>query len=142
MIHANFALFPLSSPKNALWLNPLSIDQVWEEPERTFIKMATGPGVVVKTGRRTLDKYAGNALLSLACSKRDMYWVTGVSPHMQPLDYLELPDTPFVNQLIHQEIFKDFPMEYKEFYQHYSFQQVIAQILEKYPFIDLGDLSI
>lgn len=142
MINSNFVLFPLTSPKNAIWLNPLSMDRVWEEPERTFIKMATGPGLLVKTSKRTLNKYAGNALLGLATSKRDLSWVTGLSPHLQPLDYLDLPDTPFVNQLIHQEIFKDFPIEYQEFYQYYSFQQVIAQILEKYPAIDLGDLRL
>ncbi|MEO1771113.1 hypothetical protein [Candidatus Enterococcus ferrettii] len=143
MINAKFVLFPLASPKNSIWLNPLSMNKVREESERTFIKMATGPGLVVHTSKQAIDKYAANALLSLTCSKRDMSWVTGISPDMHPLDYLELPDTPFIDQLSHrhQDILQDFPITYGEFSQHYSLHYALAQLLEKNPFITFDDLS-
>lgn len=143
MIHANFVLFPLSSPKKSVWLNPLSIHKVWEEPERTFIKMATGPGLAVSVSKQSIDKYAANALLSLSCSKRDMSWVTNVSSNMHPLDYLDLPDTPFINHLSHRhlDMLQDFPIPYGEFFQHYSLQFALARLLEQNPFVDFDDLS-
>lgn len=98
MISDNFVLFPLHSPKHSIWINPLSIVDITEKENRTFIEMASGPGLTVKLKKQTIVKYSVNALLAYATSIRDL---SGNTEHQgkQPLDIIAMPNTPFGFQL-------------------------------------------
>ncbi|MEO1771355.1 hypothetical protein [Candidatus Enterococcus ferrettii] len=120
MVNALYVLFPLTTIEHTIWINPLSIHSIWEDSGRTYIKMASGPGTVVKTRKETIIKYAANAALAFACSERDLPWPTKRSRYGTPLDYLTLPDTPFGLLLSRQPILQQFPFESGIYYHQYS----------------------
>lgn len=130
MVNALYVLFPLTTIEHTIWINPLSIDEVWEESGRTYIKMATGPGTSVTIREKTILKYAANAALAFACSERDLPWPTKRSRYGTPLDYVQVPDTPFGLQLSKQKVLQQFPFESGIYYHQYS-QRWTTQYLEE-----------
>lgn len=114
MLHPAYVLFPLDARHHSAWLNPLDIVDVWEEEGRTYIQMASGPGVIVKHRKQTIMKYAANALLIWACFIRDIPML-GMNLRIYPLDVLALPNTKFMEQLSKHTLLQTFPIEVRPF---------------------------
>lgn len=124
------ALFPVKTPKHATWLNPLSIYEIREDgPERTFISMASGPGVCVKPHKETIEKFAANALLALACLRRDLHQMN-YHGCVYPLDFMELPNTPFARTICEHEILQTFPIDRGDFRDRYIQKGFIFEVLD------------
>lgn len=114
LLHPTYVLFPLDAPHHSTWLNPLNIIDVWENEGRTYVKMATGPGLIVKLSKRTIMKYAANALLIWACFTRDLP-LLGKNLCTRPLDVLPVPDTKFMEQLSKHVLLQAFPIDIHQF---------------------------
>lgn len=129
MLNYQYVLFPLTRAKHSTWLNPLFLDEVQEEPDRTFVTIASGPGIIVPTTKQTIIYYATNALLAFACSQLDMFpYEVGITK--RPIDLISFPDTPFGRQLARQKALKKFPMEPGMFYREYYRQEALRAVAE------------
>lgn len=130
IINATYVLFPLDAPQHSAWINPMAIENLWEEPERTFIKMATGPGLMTTTKKDTILGYAANALLSLACTSRDFPIHQGKTGN-RPLDFLHFPNTLFAKRIQKHPALQTFPIRLGAFRQRYYLQGAILHYVEE-----------
>lgn len=130
MINSPHVLVPLGNTDECEWVNPLSIHSVWEEPARTYIKMASGPGIIVKNRKKTIEKYAVNALLALACSERDMNPMVWAYRNSNPLNYLDLLDTPFMNKLSRRRRLRKFPFDEGVYLEEFALRRGHQRILK------------
>lgn len=130
IINSTYVLFPLDAPQHSPWINPMAIENIWEEPERTFIKMATGPGLITTTKKETIIGYAANALLALACTSRDFPVHQGKTGQ-RPRDFLHFSQTHFAKKIRKHPDLQTFPMRLGEFRQHYYLQAAILHFFEE-----------
>lgn len=128
-IVCDYVLFPLGAAQHSIWLNPASIVDIWEENSLSYIVMASGPGLIVPVSVDIIQKYASNALLAFACSERDLPGTRSFSGR-KPLDFLELPDTPFIRSLISRGDLQTFPILEGEYRHYYFLKKAINDVLE------------
>ncbi|MBO1305598.1 hypothetical protein JZO70_05475 [Enterococcus sp. 669A] len=141
MINQPHVLFPLARPADSIWINPLSIEEVWEEPTETYVKMASGPGIIIEARKRTVDRYATNALMALACSIRDIDPTAGTYRNHNPLNYLDLIDTPYIQEICKSSDMRAFPIEEGVYRERFYTQRNNHRMLKAYDRLDESSVN-
>lgn len=141
IISDNFVLFPLTAPKHSIWINPLSIVEIKEIGQRTFIQLASGPGLFVRVKKPTLVNYSANALLAYACSKRDL---SGSAPLQteQPLDIISLSNTPFARQISKKHKLHTFKIPAGDYRSALFAESILSYFLNLMRYVDLENLTV
>ncbi len=141
MISDNFVLFPLDAPKHSIWLNPLSIVEIKESEQQTFIHLASGPGLSVRVKKQTLVDYSANALLAYACSKRDLSGSTSLQGE-QPLDIISLSNTPFACQISKKHKLHTFKIPAGDYRSAFFAESILSYFSNLMQYADLEGLTI
>lgn len=141
MISDNFVLFPLHAPKHSIWLNPLSIVEIKEKENQTFIEMASGPGLIVRVRKQTIVNYSANALLAYACSKRDFSGSTPLQGE-QPLDIISLSNTKFANQISKKHKLQKFKIPAGDYRTAFFSESIFNYFLNLMKYADLEGLTV
>lgn len=94
---AFFALFPLEGSETTIWLNPAKIVDLKKTQESYYVAIENGPKLTVPIHRRRIISNAEVACLVLATMRRGHFHF--ITKGTTPLDFLELPDTPFAKVL-------------------------------------------
>lgn len=101
-----FTLFPLEGVENTIWINPSVIHDITKYQELHYAKMIAGPNLVVPLQRYYTLLRAEVACGALAAMRKDLLQFT-INSH-SPVDYLDLPNTPFSRSLIKRPLLKEF----------------------------------
>lgn len=102
----NFALFPLESAEQTIWLNPLKIQDIFKHEGQYYVEMINGLVLLLPISKRRVTKHAEIAALLLATISRGNFHTT--RPGTTPLDFLDLPNTPFANYLSKRKLLQEF----------------------------------
>lgn len=121
MVNAHFALFPLTKPENSIWLNPLAIDQVIEKDRVCMARLNNGLSIEVPLLKKSFIATASKAVYSLATYRRDYSAI--LLSNGQPLDYVNLPTTPFGFQLSKHKILQEWLLTPGEFMNRYKLEE-------------------
>lgn len=102
----HFALFPLESTEQTIWLKPLKIQDIFKYEGQYYVELLNGPTLLLPLSKRRIVTHAETASLLLATiSRGNSHTVrTGITP----LDYLDLPNTPFAHYLSKRKLLKKF----------------------------------
>lgn len=141
IISDNFVLFPLHSPKHSIWLNPLSIVEIKEKDQQTFIEMASGPGLIVRVRKQTIVNYSVNALLAYACSTRDFSGSTPLQEE-QPLDIISLSNTKFACQISKKKKLHTFKIAAGDYRSAFFSESIYNYFLNLMKYTDLEGLTV
>ena len=133
----NFALFPLESADQTIWLNPLKILTIFKHDGQYFVEMINGLILLLPISKRRVTKHAEIASLLLATISRGSFHTT--RPGTTPLDFLDLPNTPFARYLSKRPLLQEFitpigklKKQYEISYALYHFPDLIAESDEDY----------
>ncbi|MBO1307828.1 hypothetical protein JZO70_16760 [Enterococcus sp. 669A] len=127
MANRTSCLFPVfSSIHHALWINPLKIHDFKETDGLNRLIMTDGTLVETLVSRHTLNARASYALLALATIRRD-YLYTDILGE-RPLDYLNMPNTPYLRLLSRSKKLHTFTVPVNDFKKQYEFQQMAREI--------------
>ena len=133
----NFALFPLESADQTIWLNPLKILTIFKHDGQYFVEMINGLILLLPISKRRVTKHAEIASLLLATISRGSFHTT--RPGTRPLDFLDMPNTPFARYLSKRPLLQEFitpigklKKQYEISYALYHFPDLIAESDEDY----------
>lgn len=128
MVNQTTCLFPFGySAQHAVWVNPAEIFTIKEKNRFTYVRMRNGRNFQTTVGKRTLVAHAVNALALLATLRRDRLHTE--LPGEKPLDFLTLPDTPFLSSIAQNKKLQEFTLPTGVLTQLYENEQVIQTIL-------------
>ena len=101
-----FALCPLEGIENTVWINPAVIIDITKVQERHYATLIDGPNLILPLQRYYTLLRAEIACGALASFRKDGLRFTHNSD--SPIDYLELPNTPFTRSLVKRPLLKEF----------------------------------
>ncbi len=101
--------------------------------------MTDGTTVITFVHRRTVIGHVENALFLLATLRRDYLYTD--FPGQTPLDYLDLPDTPFLRLIGERELLQEFKLPLHALKQQYENQRVIQLVIDLGQTVDLNVLT-
>lgn len=119
IVNAHFALFPVSKPEESIWLNPLSVFQVTEEDGLCLVQLTNGLTIEIPMIKQTFISLACRAVYSLATYRQD-YSLLLLS-NGRPLNYVQLPATPFGRVLNRQGILQQWLLTPGTFANQYKY---------------------
>lgn len=114
----NFTLFPLESADKTIWLNPLKIQNIFKHEEQYFAEMVNGMILLLPISKRRVTKHAEIASLLLATISRGYFHTSRAGT--TPLDFLELPNTPFAHYLSKRPLLQEFITPIGKLKKHYE----------------------
>ncbi|MGM0214865.1 hypothetical protein [Enterococcus sp. AZ109] len=119
VVNRTSCLFPIiSSIHHALWINPMEIEEMIKIGDFTRIIMVDGTAIQCFVSKRTVSLHAARALTALATIRRDHLYPDILGHH--PLDYLELPNTPFLRSIIKRSKSLQFSIPLSELKRQYE----------------------
>ncbi|MGG5329584.1 competence protein ComK [Enterococcus sp. AZ163] len=118
IVNAHFALFPVTKPEEAIWLNPFSIFQVVEENGWCSVLLTNGLTLDIPIIKQSFIRLACKAVYSLATYRQD--YSLRLLTNGQPLNYVALPATPFGQTLSRQGILQKWLLTPGEFANQYK----------------------
>ncbi|MGM0216541.1 hypothetical protein IGI42_004137 [Enterococcus sp. AZ109] len=121
IVNTHFVLFPLTKPEDSIWLNPLAIHQVIDKGSVCLVVLTNGLTVEVPIIRKSLITIASKAVYSLATYRQD-YSATMLTDG-RPLDYVQLPATPFGCLLSKHELLQEWLLTPGEFITQYKLEE-------------------
>lgn len=140
MVSSTTCLFPFGgSTQHAVWINPVEIKEIQTTKACTEIKMMSGIIYCTQTGKRTVEHHATNALAILAAYRQDRLHREGAG--QTPLDYLSLPDTPFIRSICQKPLLQEFTLPLGAFERHYDNERFLKNVLNVSKVIQSGALS-
>lgn len=101
-----FALFPLESADQTIWLNPLKINDIFEHEDQFYVELINELILLLPISKRRITKHAEIAALLLATIARGNFHTN--RPGTTPLDFLDLPNTPFARYLSKRKLLQKF----------------------------------
>lgn len=140
MVSSTTCLFPFGgSIQHAAWINPIEIEEIKTTDSGTQIKMRGGMTYCTRIGKRTIENHAMNALVLLATHRQDRLHkeVEG----QIPLDYLCLPNTPFMRSLCQKPLLQRFPLPIGALERNYDSERFMKNVLNVSKVIHSGVLS-
>lgn len=96
-VNWHYVLCPLEQPENGTWVNPLAVYDVQTIRGICFAELTNGLILELPIQRRSFLEQSEKALYTLGYLRRE-YTLT-LHYEGLPLDYLSLPNTPFLNAL-------------------------------------------
>lgn len=140
MLSSTTCLFPFGgSTQHAAWINPIEIEEIETTDSCTQIKMRGGLIYCTQTGKRTIEDHAVNALAILAAYRQDRLHKEQEG-HI-PLDYLSLPDTPFIRSICQKQLLQHFILPLGAIEQQYDSERFLKNIFNVSKVIQSGVLS-
>lgn len=134
-VNWHYALFPLERPKNCMWLNPLDIYDLKTIHGRCFAELSNGLVLETPTQMRSIIDQAEKAIYVL-CYLRREYSLTD-HYNGDPLDYVQLPQTPFLKSIRNRSLLQHWVTERGVFHQRYLHESLL-QYSSKY--LDTADV--
>lgn len=113
----DYVLCPLEQPRNCTWINPLDIYDLQTIEGICFAELTSGLILEIPTQMRSFIDQSEKAIYSL-CYLRREYPLTQ-RYHGAPLDYIQLPDTPFLRSLKKRPLLQHWITERGAFHQRY-----------------------
>ena len=113
-----FSLFPLEGGNNSSWINPLKIENVYQVEGRPYAQLITGLKIYMPFQRYYVLLHGENACGVLAALQQENNPFKRCSN--RPMDYLHLPDTPFVHSLTKRPLLNQFVTRTGEIYRRYQ----------------------
>lgn len=123
-----FSLFPLENTEQTIWLNPLSIQSVFLYQSQLYLELLNGVTILLPISKRRIFERAEIASLLLATIARGNFHP--MRPGIHPLDYLELPNTPFAAHLSKRPLLQTFTTSLGELQRHYQISYALFYFSE------------
>lgn len=113
----HFSLFPLEGGSNSLWINPLMIENINLRDGRYYVQLLTGRKFYIPVQRyyALLRSEIACAVLAALRQEAFYYKVQG----KRPVDYLNLPNTVFAQNLRKRPLLNKFVTGKGEIYRRY-----------------------
>lgn len=124
-VNWHFALCPLESPENGMWVNPLEVYQIQTIRGVCFAELRNGVIIELPIQKRSFMDQAEKAIYSL-CYLRREYSIT-LNYKGGPLDYFQLPVTPFLLSLRNRPLLQHWVTDRGVFHQRY-----LSEVLRKH----------
>lgn len=140
IISSTTCLFPFgASVQHASWINPVEIEEVESSGSCTQIKMRNGISYCTSTRVRTIEHHAVNALAILAAYRYDRLHKeqTGTIP----LDYLSLPNTPFIRSICQKPLLQEFTLPLGTLERQYDSERFMKNVVTVGKVLRSGVLS-
>lgn len=131
-----FALCPLEGGYHTIWINPLKIYKLQTIDGETYAFMDNGPVILLPLTRRSILARTEITCSALATLQRDCFQI--VITGERPLDYLEVPNTPFSHSLSKRTALLQFSIPFGELVQQYQ----KAYSLHLFQTFDVDDLTL
>lgn len=116
-VNWHYALCPLEQPENGTWVNPLAVYEVQTVQGVCFAELTNGLVLELPIQRRSFLEQSEKALYILGYLRRE-YSLT-LKYDGVPLDYLSLPNTPFLNTLRERPLLQGWTTKRGVFQQRY-----------------------
>lgn len=113
-----FSLFPLEGSNQAIWLNPLKIKRLFKNDGQQYVEMMNGLILLLSLSKRRVVEHAEVASLLLATIARGHFHPT--QSGNTPLDFLQLPNTPFAQELSRRPMLQTFITSIGELWESYQ----------------------
>lgn len=140
MANLTTCLFPFGySAQHAVWVNPSEIVEIKEYHSFTYVQLCNGRNFRTMVGKRTLVSHATDALVLLATLRKDRLHTE--LPGEKPLNFLTLPETPFLCSLAQKPKLQKFRLPTGVLTQLYESERFIDTILAMEQTISTGVLS-
>ncbi|WP_242703912.1 hypothetical protein [Candidatus Enterococcus moelleringii] len=118
IVNAHFGLFPIETPENSVWLNPLSIVNVQAQSSDSLVELTSGLSLELPIHRKSLTSLASKAVYTFATYRQDYSAVLRTAG--LPLDFVSLPDTPFGRLLERQALLQRWLLTPGRFFDRYK----------------------
>ncbi|MBO0453712.1 hypothetical protein [Candidatus Enterococcus murrayae] len=119
----HYVLLPLEQPESCTWLNPLDIYKLSTIRGVCFAEMTNGLVIEIPSQMRSLVSQAEKAVYALCYLRRD-YSLTS-NYNGVPLDYIQLPNTPFAQNLRNRSLLQHWASERGMFQQRYFHEALL-----------------
>lgn len=140
IISSTSCLFPFGGPiQHAAWINPIEIEEIETTDTCTQINMRGGLIYCTQTRKRTIEDHAINALAILAAYRYDRLHKEQAG--FIPLDYLSLPNTPFIRSLCQNPLLQEFLLPLGALERHYDSERFMKNVTNVSKVIKSGVLS-
>lgn len=140
IISSTTCLFPFgASVQHAAWINPIEIDEIETSGSCTQIKMINGVSYSTSTRLRTIEHHAVNALAILAAYRYDRLHKEQAGTI--PLDYLSLPNTPFIRSICQKPLLQKFILPLGALERNYDSERFMKNVVTVGKVLRSGVLS-
>ncbi|MGM0168931.1 hypothetical protein IGI39_004686 [Enterococcus sp. AZ135] len=116
-VNWHYALCPLEQPESCTWINPLEIYDLRTVKQICYAELTNGLILEIPTQMRSFMEQAEKAIYAL-CYLRREYSLTQ-EYYGAPLDYIQLPDTPFHKRLRKRPLLQQWITQRGVFHQRY-----------------------
>lgn len=124
-VNWHFVLFPLTEPKHSHWINPTDIYELRTIKETCFIELTNGLVIESPSQTRSIINQSEKALYSFCFLRREF---SILPKHSEtPLDYIQLPNTPFLRLLKDRKILQQWTTVAGGFQQRYLYESVLEE---------------
>lgn len=123
-VNWHFVLFPIEQLENSTWLNPLEIYDVRMIQGKCYAELNNGLILELPVKIRSFIGQSEKAIY-LICYLRREYSITAQPYDSAPLDYIKLPDTPFLRSLRKRPLLQDWITKRGVFHQRYLSETVL-----------------
>jgi len=126
-VNWHFVLCPLETPENCTWINPLDIYELRTIRGICFAELRNGLILELPVQRRSFLAQAEKAIYSLCYLRREYSIILNYKG--RPLDYFQLPITPFLLSLRKRPLLQQWVTDRGVFHQRY-FSAILKKQME------------
>ena len=124
-VNWHYVLCPLEKPENSTWLNPLAVYELRTIDGVCYAELMSGLVLELPVQKRSFIGQAERALYALAYLRRE-YSLT-LTYNGTPLDYLQLPYSPFLDHLKEQSLLQSWRTNRGAFQQQYLTEAILRR---------------